>query len=138
MGIPNHPPRFDTDHNRPFYEGLELGELRLTACSECGTIHWYPPEVAPCHPGAQMVWRRVAPTGRIHMFSTIHRSLLPGDHAAEVPYTSALVESDDAPGARIPALIVNLEDRAPACDMRVRLSPVRVGNHVIAAFEPAD
>jgi uncharacterized OB-fold protein len=138
MGVPNHAPRFDTEHNRPFYEGLERGELRLTACSECGTIHWYPPEALPCHPDAKIEWRVVSPNGRIYMFSVIHRSLLPGDHAAETPYTSALVESDDAPGARIPALIVNLGSRPPTCDMRVRLSPVRAGDHMIAAFEPID
>jgi uncharacterized OB-fold protein len=137
MGIPIVPPRFDTDHMRPFYEGLAANELRLTACAACGRILWYPPEVAPCHPDAAIGWRRVSALGRVHMFSTVHRSLLPGDNRAAVPYTVALIEPDDAPGARVPGLLVELGDVAPACDMRVRLHPVAAGDFTIAGFVPA-
>jgi uncharacterized protein len=138
MPIPLCPPRFDTDQMRPFYEGLAAGELRLTACADCGTIYWYPPEVVPCHPEAGVLWKPVSSQGRVHMFSTSERSLLPGDHRAETPYTVALVEPDDAPGARVPAVLVNLGDREPACDMRVQLSPVKAGDYSIAGFAPID
>ena len=136
MAIPVFPPRFDTDLMRPFYEGMEQGELRMTACSDCGKWYWYPPDALPCHPGAEIVWKRVSPEGTIYSFTTIHRSLLPGDHAADTPYTVGLVESDTVPGARIPSLILGLGEHEPVCTMRVRFTPARAGEHMIAAFTP--
>lgn len=138
MGVPNFPPRFDTDHMRPFYEGLEAGELRMTACAQCGRWYWYPPELSPCHPDAGLAWKPVSPEGWVHTFTTVERSLLPGDHRSETPYTVLLVESDDVPGARIPSLFVSADGREPSCDMRVRLAPVRAGDHILPAFEPLD
>ena len=138
MGIPVFAPRFETDQMRPFYEGLAKGELWMTACSECGKWYWYPPEVSPCHPDAHIEWRPVSPVGEVYTFTTIHRSLLPGDHKADAPYTIVMVESETVPGARIPSLLVNSEGREPACGMRVRLSPVQAGDWTLAAFEPFD
>jgi uncharacterized protein len=138
MGVPVFPPRFDTDHMKPFYAALAEGELRLTACAACGRWCWYPPEISPCHPEAGLEWRAVSGKGRVHTFTTVERSLLPGDHRAETPYTVLLVESDDVPGARIPSLFVNAGDREAECGLRVRLSPLRVGDYVLPAFEPAD
>ena len=103
MGIPNFAPAFDTDHIKPFYEGLEKKELRLTACSVCGTWHWYPPDILPCHPEGHIVWKSVKAEGTIYMFTEVQRSLLPGDHKSETPFTVIFVESDDVPGARVPS-----------------------------------
>ncbi len=136
MGIPNFPPRFHNEHMRPFYEGLERGELRLTACKECNKFYWYPPEVSPCHPAVELEWRAVAPEGTIYTFTTVERSLLPGDHKAETPYTVLLAASDDVPGARIPSLFIGGEGAEPRCGMRVRLHPVTVGDHILPAFKP--
>ena len=137
MGIPVFPPRLESDLMKPFYEGLEAGELRLTADAETGDWIWYPPEIVPGRPHARLEWRSVSPLGTVYTFTTVVRSLLPGDHKAAVPFTVVLFESDDAPGARVPGLLVNLEGREPACGMRVRLCPVRAGDHVVAGFEPA-
>lgn len=136
MGIPVFPPRFDSDLLKPFYEGLANGELRLSACAECGQIHWYPPEVMPCHPDADMTWKTVSPLGTVYTFTTIERSLLPGDHRGEVPFTVVLVASDDAPDARVPGLFVGAAGQAAECGMRVRLRPVQAGEHTLPGFEP--
>ena len=138
MGIPLFPPRFDTDLLKPFYEGLEKGELRMSACSECGTFHWYPPEIMPCHPDARMEWLPISPEGVIYSFTTVTRSLLPGNHRDEVPFTVILVESDDVPNARIPSLFIAKDGREPECGMRVHLAPVKAGDHILPAFEPLD
>jgi uncharacterized OB-fold protein len=136
MGVPVFAPRFATDHLKPFYEGLEAGELRLTACSECGRWLWYPPEVSPCHPQAEIEWRAASPRGEVYTFTTITRSLLPGDHAAEPPYTVVLVEPEDAAGARVVSLFLGEAGEEPVCGMRVELAPVRAGDHTVAAFRP--
>lgn len=62
------------------------------------------------------------------------RSLLPGDHKDEVPFTVVLFESDDAPGCRVPGVLVEAEGVEPRCGMRLRFRPVLVGDHIIAGF----
>lgn len=136
MGIPLFSPSFATDLLKPFYAGLAQDELRLSACAQCGRIHWYPPEVMPCHPEAELTWKTVSPRGAIYSFTEVERSLLPGDHRAEVPFTVVLVASDDAPDARIPALFIAGAGIRPACGMRVRLRRLDVGDYTLPAFEP--
>jgi len=136
MGVPVFSPRFDTDHMRPFYDGMADGELRMTACPTCHKWYWYPPDVLPCHPEVHPEWRAVSPEGKIYMFTTVHRSLLPADQRAATPYTVVLAESDTVPGARVPGLFVATAGVEPACDMRVRFRPVLAGDHLVAGFEP--
>ncbi len=136
MGIPIHAPKFDSDLLRPFYDGLAAGELRLTADAGTGEWVWYPPEMVSGRPDATLEWRRASDTGTVYSFTRVERSLLPGDNRAEVPFTVVLVEPDDAPGCRVPGLFVG--EGEVRCDMRVRLSPVRAGEHVVAGFAAAD
>ena len=136
MGVPIFPPRFETDLVKPFYEGLERGELRLTANARTGEWVWYPREVIRGHPEDRLEWRTVSPQGVVYAFTRVERSLLPGDHKGETPFTVVLFDSDDAPGARVPGLFVAPEGVEPACGMRVRLKPVRAGAFSVAGFEP--
>jgi len=136
MGIPIYPPPLDDALARPFYDGLAAGELRITADPETGQWVWYPPDVVPGKPGSTLEWRRVGPDGTAYSFTTVMRSLLPGDHKDEVPFTVVLFEPDDAPGVRVPGLLVEAGDRVPACGMRLRLRPVQAGDHIVAGFTP--
>lgn len=138
MGIPHQAPRFAEKANRQFYEALEKGELRLPTCAGCGRRLWYPMPVAPCHPNAQVVWRPASAYGRVYSFTTVHRSFLPDGDAGVVPYTVLLVEPEDAPDVRIPSLFVTSDGAEPEIGMRVRLTPVRAGDHHVAAYSPAD
>lgn len=138
MGIPNYAPSLESELTKPFYDGLEQGELRITANARTGEWIWYPAEVTPGDSEAELVWKPVSPDGVVYTFTTVVRSLLPGDHSAETPFTVILFESDDAPGARIPGLLINEGDREPQCGMRVRFQALKVGDHYIAAFEPID
>jgi uncharacterized OB-fold protein len=136
MGVPIYPPRFDSDLLRPFYDGLAAGELRLTANARTKAWVWYPQELPSGLPDDKLEWRTVSPEGVIYSFTRVERSLLPGDHKAETPFTVVLFESDDAPGARVPGLFVAPEGQEPACGLRVRLHPVQSGEFVIAGFTP--
>lgn len=137
MGIPNYPVRLEDPQLQGFYDGLAAGELRLTADPDTGEWVWYPPEVVPGKPDAKLEWRKVSPQGSCYTFTTVTRSLLPGDHSAEVPFTCVLFESDDTPGCRVPGVLVDAEGVEPACGMRLKFTPVEVGDHVIAGFAPA-
>ena len=67
MSLPDHPPRFDTDIVRPFWEALERGEFRLPACSVCGAWQWYPYDFVRCHDEARLADDEVRrETGRAH------------------------------------------------------------------------
>ena len=101
MGIPNYPIHLDDPQLQGFYDGLAMGELRLTADPDTGEWVWYPPEVVPGKPDTVLEWRPVSPEGTCYTFTTVVRCLLPGDHSAEVPFTVVLFESDDAPGCRV-------------------------------------
>lgn len=136
MGVPIFPPPLESDLLRPFYAGLAAGELRLTANARTGEWVWYPQEVIPGHPDDRLEWRTVSPEGVIYAFTRVERSLLPGDHRAETPFTVVLFESDEAPGARVPGLFMAPENVEPACGMRARLRPVFAGDVTVAGFEP--
>jgi len=136
MGIPNYPIHLDDPQLQGFYDGLAMGELRLTADPDTGEWVWYPPEVVPGKPDTVLEWRPVSPEGTCYTFTTVVRCLLPGDHSAEVPFTVVLFESDDAPGCRVPGVLVDDDGVEPACGMRLRFRPVPVGDHVIAGFAP--
>ena len=137
MGLPNYPAQIDDPLFQGFYDGLAAGELRVTADAETGEWQWYPPEVIPGRPDARLEWRSVGTDGAAYSFTTVIRSLLPGDHKAEVPFTVVLFEPDAAPGVRIPGVLVEAEGVEPACAMRLRFKPVQVGDHWIAGFAPA-
>lgn len=137
MGIPLFAPLLEGDHLQGFYDGLAAGELRLTVDEETGAFAWYPPEVQPGRPNARLAWRTVSSLGSAYTFTTIVRSLLPGDHAAEVPFTVVLFEPDAAPGCRVPALLVDADAVEPVCGMRLVFRPVRAGDHWIAGAVPA-
>lgn len=137
MGIPVYPPHLDGTHLHGFYEGLAVGELRLTVVEETGEFAWYPPEVVPGRPNATLSWRAIPPDGAAYTFTTITRSLLPGDHSAEVPFTVVLFEPDAAPGCRVPGVLVDADGIEPRCGMRLVFRPVRAGDHWIAGFAPA-
>jgi uncharacterized OB-fold protein len=136
MGVPIYPPALESDLLKPFYEGLAQGELRLTANARTGDWVWYPQAVIPGCPDDHLEWRTVSPEGSIYAFTRIERSLLPGDHRGETPFTVVLFESDDARGARIPGLFVAPAGTEPVCGMRARLHPVEAGEVCVAGFEP--
>ena len=125
MSLPDHPPRFDTDIVRPFWEALDRGEFQLPACSVCGAWQWYPYDFVRCHDEARLEWRPAPRTGTVFTWT-------------RAPDVAALVELDDAPGVRLATGLVNLGDREPRIGMRVRLSPVKRSTYTAPAFEPVD
>jgi uncharacterized OB-fold protein len=102
----------------------------------CGAWQWYPYEFIRCHADASLVWKPVTGKGEVFTFTRVHRSFLPNAPAKAPSYIAALVELDEAPGARIPTVLINTEDRQPFVGMRVRLNPQRRSTYTLPAFEP--
>jgi uncharacterized OB-fold protein len=100
VAIPSFAPP-DSDHTRPFWDGVAAGELRLPRCSACQAWQWYPlPGTTHCA-GATIVWTPVRPQGTIFTFTVVRRPFLPGAAKTDVPIVSIIVELDDAPGLRL-------------------------------------
>lgn len=134
MGVPHQAPGFISDGSRQFYAALEHGELHLPTCGECGARIWYPMPVAPCHREARVEWRRASDYGRVYSFTTVQHSFMPDGDPSVIPYTVMLVEPEDAPNVRIPSLFVSADGNDPKIGMRVRLTPVKAGDHYVAAY----
>ncbi|ANK82615.1 MAG: hypothetical protein TEF_18795 [Rhizobiales bacterium NRL2] len=137
MGVPHQAPRYISEGGEYFYECLSRGELHLPTCGACGARIWYPKPVAPCHPGAEVEWRRASDFGRVYSFTTVYHSFLPDGDPSDLPYTVMLVEPEDAPGVRIPSLFVDADGGEPQIGIRVRLQPVRADGYYVAAYAPA-
>lgn len=138
MALPHIAPRFDSPIVRPFWDALAQGELRLPACSQCGSWQWYPYEYVKCHGDAHHEWKPVSKTATVFTFTVVRRSLMPDGNQDVVPYVSALVEPDGTTGVRLATVLVNLGDRAPQIGMRVRLAPTRAGEFALPTYEPCD
>jgi uncharacterized OB-fold protein len=107
----------DTGFTRPFWDGVAAGEIRLPRCPACGTWVWYPlPGVGHCR-DASLEWRAISPVGTVFTHTTVRRPFLPGADKTSMPFTTILVEFDDAPGVRLVGVLA--EGVEPAVGMQV-------------------
>jgi hypothetical protein len=118
---------------RPFFAAAARGGLTIPRCAHCKTWVWYPQALCPSCGGGEIAWRPVSGSGRIFTWVRVHRSFLPG-FADRVPYVTALVELDEDPSLRVPAIVVADEQhyepsigaRVEVCFERVSASPAIV------------
>lgn len=104
----------------PRREGLDAGVIRLTRCAACKIFEWYP--LARCVHCRNETWEwvDVVPRGRVHSWCRVVRPTVPVAGLA-APYVIALVELDQAGGARVVALAEDPEC-APTVGDAVRLT----------------
>ena len=111
-----------TDLNRPYWEGLEAGELRYQRCGRCGEC-WLPARAAcPACLAPGPDWRRAQGRGHVVSWVVYHHAY--ADHLAErIPYDVTLVELDEGP-----RLLTNVIDSAAGASLSV-------GARVVLAIE---
>ncbi len=105
---------------------LEADTLQIPRCSDCQTWVWYPADYCPACTSENVRWQKVAPTGRLFSWTTVHRSFTgaPGDAP---PFVIGLVEPDETTGVRLVCRQI-AGDRLPA-----------IGDHVtLGALEKDD
>jgi uncharacterized OB-fold protein len=74
----------------PFWEGVAVGELRVTECADCGRLQWPPRPVCAGCLGMEFRWRRVSESGVLHSFVAVSRAFHPS-FMEEVPYGIVVV-----------------------------------------------
>ncbi len=121
--LPSKPlPRLDGPE-RPFWEGLRFGEIRVQHCLSCGAPRFPASRYCPvCH-SAESEWRTVDPTGEIETFCVFHKAYFPG-FVPEMPYAVVQVRLDC--GVRFFSNMIGVANR-----------DLKTGMRVEAVFEPA-
>ena len=113
-------PQLD-DLNRPFWEGLEAGELRLQRCADCRHLRYPIAETCPRCLSGDAAWERVSGRATVHSTIVFHQ-LYHRAFADEIPYNVSLVELDEGP-----RMISNVVGVAP--------DAVAVGDRLEVVFE---
>lgn len=124
-----------TDLNRPYWEGLNEGVLRLQHCGDCES-NQYPPETFCYACGSMNVaWQDSSGEGAVHTFITVHQKYHPAFYE-EVPYNVSVIELDD--GVRLVSNLVGVGPDQVRIGQRVRAAPrlVSADQHALY-FEPA-
>jgi uncharacterized OB-fold protein len=119
----------------PFWAAAAEGRLRIPRCPSCEAIRMPPgPCCWRCH-GTALDWKEVPGTGRVHTFTVtrraFHRAL-----AGCVPYVLAVIELDDADGARVISNVVDIYPNDVRVELRVEVVWDRAGEAVIPRFRP--
>lgn len=89
---PNRPVPAPTPLTAPYWEACRRGGLVLQRCRSCARFVHFPEASCPFCGGTELGWDPVSGHGRVHTFSTVHRSFLPG---FTPPYTVAWIDLDE-------------------------------------------
>ena len=124
-----------TNLNRPYWEGLRDGVLRMQRCASCRLI-WYPP--SPSCPrcwSADHAWTQLSGRGTVNSWVVFHQAYLKG-YDEEVPFNVAEVTL--AEGPRLMTNLVEVDNDDIRAGMPVEVVFDAVTEEVtLAKFRPA-
>ncbi len=125
-------PRISPD-NKPFWDGVEAGHLRLPSCTSCGKPHLPPGPVCPFCFSPELEWIEASGKGTISTWTIVHKVWFPV-FADRVPYNVIQVELDEGP--RLTARLVE-NDGPPRVGQRVSILFERIEEGLtLPAFRP--
>ncbi|WP_219933822.1 Zn-ribbon domain-containing OB-fold protein [Streptomyces sp. NWU49] len=110
--------------DRPYWDGLRRGELRIPRCRDCSRHVWAPQRICPGCRGAAFDWPVVAPTATVFSWTRTWHPFLP-ELADHVPYTVVLARLDEVPSVRLLGMLVDDE------------STLRIGAALHGVIQPA-
>jgi uncharacterized OB-fold protein len=115
----------DDGLDRPHWEGLRAGEVRVQRCAPCGHWIWAPQPLCPrCH-SFDLTWPAVEPAGTIYSWTRTWQPFTP-ELSGHLPFVVVLAELPAAGGRR---LLGVLRDGDGA--------DVRIGQPVRGVIDPA-
>ena len=88
-----------------FWRATADGVLRLPRCPDTGRFFFPPAPTSPWGSHRPTEWVAVGGRGSIWSYIVVHPPLV-GQFAEVAPYVTAVVELDDAPGARVVGPVV--------------------------------
>ena len=124
-----------TPTSRPFWDGLEAGEVRLQRCDDCKAWVFYPRSRCSSCLSDNLTWQTVSGEGTLYTFTLTRQPTSP-HFADDVPQKLAVVELDE--GVRITSTLVNVEHEATTIGMRVKPVFDKMADGItLIRFEPA-
>ena len=114
----------DSD-SRPYWEGLEQGELRIQRCDACARAVFYPRALCPHCFSDQLSWIVATGKGTIYSYTVAHQAF--GPFAAETPFVVAIVELEE--GVRMMTRIIDAPRERIAIGAAVQVTFETVGEH---------
>jgi len=103
-------PRYYSPYDKPMWESVAAGALRLQRCAECGRFRFPPGACCPECLSTNASWDRVSGRGRVLTWTVFHRQYLP---AYPPPAVCVAVRLDEGP-----IFIANV-DAADASALRI-------------------
>ncbi|MBI3213817.1 MAG: OB-fold domain-containing protein [Mycobacterium sp.] len=108
----------DDGSDRPHWDGLREGVLRIQRCAQCRTWIWSPRPICPsCH-SFDTRWEAVQPVGTIYSWTRTWQPFAP-ESTGHLPYTVVLVELRDAGGSRVVGVLADADGVTPAIGAEV-------------------
>ena len=123
------------EHNRPFFEGACLGELRIQSCIGCRG--WMYPAKKRCqHCGSKaLTWQAVSGSGILYSHARLQRVYHPR-HEGRLPVILALIDLEE--GVRVSSNLVNCQPSDATVGMAVHVVFEELPHGVfIPVFQPA-
>src|SRR5215470_18666044 len=104
--VPDTPPVIagagprDDGLDRPYWEGLRSGEVRVQRCARCGHWIWAPQPICPrCH-SFDLTWPAVEPNGTVYSWTRTWQPFTP-ELSGHLPFVVVLAELAPAGGRRL-------------------------------------
>lgn len=122
-----------TPANRPYWDGLAAGELRVQFCDDDGTARFPESPVCPRCLSPEFTWKAVSGRGRLWSWIRMHQNYFEA-FADERPYVIAFVELAEGP-----FMMATVTDpvESLSVDAEVELGFEQRGPHPVAAFRLA-
>lgn len=127
--IPDHASAF-------FWEGAARGELLVQKCGDCQSFQYPPTVVCEKCQSRDVQPTRVSGRGTLYALTVMHQAFLP-TFAEDLPFTIALVDLDDAPGARLLTNIVGADPRDLSAGDPLEVVFESRGGYALPQFRPA-
>jgi uncharacterized protein len=115
-----------TPLDRPYWEGLAEGEVRVQVCGNCGARLWYPrPMCSKCY-SEDLAWKPIEPRGTVYTYTVTHqRTGFAFDLSR--PFVVAVVELDADTDVRMVGQLVGVDPDQVAVGLKVKGGIVRTG-----------
>ena len=87
-------PRLYSPYDKPMWDSVTEGGMRLQCCAECGLFRYPPGACCPNCLSTEAHWQKLSGAGRVLSWTTYHRQYLP---AYPPPHTVVAVQLAEGP-----------------------------------------
>ncbi len=105
---------------KPFWDAARAHQLVAPRCAACARFRMPPTPFCPHCLSQEVEWPTLSGNGVVFSYTVVTRAIVP-EMAGSLPYVPALIDLDDAPGARLISNIVGVPVSAIAVGARVRV-----------------